>query len=101
MIEVNLITSGGIAAVIAVVVQLLVKPALRGYESQAWHSLAINAVAAVLGIAAAFVGGIISGAAWNASSVALTAVTGLFGGLLAVGGYEGVKNIIDATQKPQ
>lgn len=94
MIEFDLVTIGGVAALIAVVVQLLVKPALRGQEEKSWHGLAVNGMAVVLGIGAAFVGGLINDTVWAASSIAETAVIGLGGGLLAVGGYEGVHNIV-------
>ena len=101
MVEINLITTGGIAAVIAVIVQLLVKPALRQFEARPWHSLAVSAGSALLGVVFGFLGMVITSAAWDAPTITQTAVVGLMGGLLATGGYEGVKNIIDATQARQ
>ena len=98
MIEFNLLTYGGVAALIALVVQLLVKPALRSKEDAAWHGLAVNVVAVLLGIGASFVGAVIAETAWTASIIAQTAVTGLGGGLLAIGGYEGVNNIIGTVR---
>ena len=99
MIELNLLTYGGVAAISALVVQFLVKPALKSYTSAPWYSFGVNGLAAALGVVFAFGGALIGGSDWSASSIAEIVVVGLFGGLTAIGGYEGVKNVI-ATVRP-
>jgi len=45
----NLGTLAGIVALIEIVMQLYVKPALRGSEKKSWYGLALNVIAFVVG----------------------------------------------------
>lgn len=85
-------TAGGIAVFVALVTQLLVKPAAKSLESKRYYNLLINGISLVLGIAAALLAELALGSLEFASLFDAFLV-GLSGTALAVFGYEGVKNI--------
>lgn len=104
----DLLTVGGVSALILVLVQIVVKPFLvrwlklppYGEESPmklADFSLWVNVVALLLGTIFGVIAELIFNGVGTSALVVTAALRGLFGGLGAIGGYEVFKNVGKAT----
>ena len=94
MIELSkeaLLTVGGVAVFVALLTQLLVKPALRKLKEKGWYDILLNGISVVLGIGGAVLAQAAVGSLEYAS-IFDAVLVGLSGAALAVLGYEGVKN---------
>jgi len=85
-------TAAGIAVLVALVTQLLVKPAAKSLEGKNYYNLLVNGISLVLGVVFALLAELALGSLEFASLFDAFLV-GLQGTALAVFGYEGVKNI--------
>lgn len=96
-LEINLLTVPGIAGVVALVVQFLIKPFLTEYEKESWYGAIVNLCAAALGLLLALGGAWAAGVPLGNGAVVTVIVLGVVAGLTGVGGYEVAKNILAAS----
>jgi len=96
----SLRTVGGIAVFVALVTQLLIKPATKKLKDEKYYDLLINGISLVLGIGAALLAELALGSLEFATAFDAVMV-GLSGTALAVFGYEGVKNITSVLKSSE
>jgi hypothetical protein len=103
MIEItseSLLTVFGVAAFVAVITQLLIKPATKKLKGRDYYDLLINGISLILGIG----GAVLAQLAFSELDYATTldaVLIGLSGTALAVLGYEGVKNLLSVLKPPE
>ncbi len=86
-----LLTVGGVAFFVALITQMLVKPALKESTGASWYKLVLNVISIVLGIGGAVVAQAAIGSL-EFKAIVDAVLVGLSGTGVAVLGYEGVKN---------
>ena len=94
-----LLTVGGIAAFVAIVTQLLVKPAAKKLKGKEYYDLLINGISLVLGIGSAVLAQLAIGSIEYATALDAVLV-GISGTAVAVLGYEGLHNALAYIKKP-
>ena len=95
-----LLTVGGVAAFVAVVTQLLVKPAIKKLKSREYYDLLLNGISLVLGLGGALLAQLAFGKLEYATALDAVLI-GVSGTAVAVFGYEGVKNILGVLRPPE
>ena len=88
-----LLTVGGVAAFVAIVTQMLVKPATKKLKGKEYYDLLINGISLVLGIGGAVLAQLALGSIEYATALDAVLI-GISGTAVAVLGYEGVTNLL-------
>ena len=95
-----LLTVGGIAAFVAIVTQLLVKPAAKKLKEKEYYDLLLNVISLVLGIGGALLAQLAVGSIEYATALDAVLI-GISGTAVAVLGYEGLHNALAYIKKPE